>query len=322
MKSPHISGLLALFTLCYVCTPSWSDAQVVSTVTNFTTGNFNTNKGWVSGTYVTGQNTNDPVAGRWQGNDPTVGDIGGTDYLTRVIGYTPGGSAVGNRTLVQGGVNAADGYVPGTTDVKLWRTFTPTASSMSDTVTFFIEWSLIGSLDVSYPDLDIFAFDLRDAANSASLVKFDLTPGIATIPNAYTMQWVSSAGTTNLVDLGYQGLYQLQVDLTGSTFDAQLTQINASTRQVLTNLTLITGGAVSDSYTALDFGTVGIDWELTSGDPNAPGSNYIVVNEVYSTTTGQVIPEPATWAVGAVLLSCVFASVYRRQRKSKVIGAV
>ena len=277
---------------------------------DWSTSNFNTNNGWKSGTYITGQNTNDPVAERWQGNDPTVGDIGGTDYLARVIGYTPGGSSVGNRSLVQGGLNAADGYVPGTTDVKLWRTFTPAASSMSDTVTFFTEWSLIGSLDASYPDLDTFAFDLRTDGNTGSLVKFDLTPGIATIPNAYTMQWVSSAGTTNLVDIGYQSLYQLQVDLTGSTFDAQIWQINATTREVIANLELVTGGALSDSYTALDFGTVGIDWELTSGDPNAPGSNYIVVNDVSVTT----VPEPSTVALLASSGFAVAVAAFRRRR--------
>lgn len=36
----------------------------------WTTGFFNTNQGWVVGTVVTGQNTNDSAGARWQGNDP------------------------------------------------------------------------------------------------------------------------------------------------------------------------------------------------------------------------------------------------------------
>lgn len=321
MKNPLVAIIAALALVAGFC--GHAKAQIVTTITNFSTGNFNTNLGWVTADYVTGQNVNDPIAYRWQGNDPTVGDVGGTDYIALVGGYTIPG--IGNRSLVQGGLNAYDGYVPGTTDVKLWRAFAPAADGVTtflNSITYNVEWSLISSanVDLDYPNNDLFAFDLRTADNSTSLIKFDLTPGINLIPNAYTLQWIRNADgggsvTNTLSDLGYQGLFQLQVDITGSTFNAQITQINATTRAVITNFSVVTGGLLSGAYTAQDFGVVGIDWELASTNSNDPGSNFIVANNLSVTSELTSIPESGTWAVGALLLGGVVFGVHRRSRR-------
>lgn len=298
-------------------------AQVISTVTNFTTGNFNTNLGWVAATYVTGQNASDPLAYRWQGNDPTVGDVGGTDYIAYAFNYTVPGA--GNLSMLQGGLNAFDGYVPGTTDVQLWRAFAPAAdgiNSFLNSVTYFTEWSLFPSanIDPSYPNNDLFAFDLRTSDNSASLIKFALTPGINLQPDSYTLQWIRNAGTVGAVtntlyDLGYQSLFQLQIDITGSTFNAQVNWIDSTNRSVITNFGVVTNGSLSGLYTAQDFGTVALDWELASTNSNDPGSNYIVVNNFIVTSEVSVIPESGTWAAGALLLGGVAAGIYRRRRR-------
>jgi hypothetical protein len=300
--------------------PAYS--QTVATNTNFTTGFFNTNDGWVRGDFVTGQNASDPAVQRWQGNDPeneiSPGVfVGGTDVIQFVTGYTPFGSGSGSSSLIQGGVYAGIGYVPGTTNVQLWRSFTPDTSLESPTVSFFVEWSLAGSLDPTYPELDTFAFDLRNAANNTDLLSLQFTPGINIISNAYTLQAIATgAATDTLLDIPYSALNQMRVDITGSTYNLEYWRINSSTRAVITNLTLVTGGSLATSTSALDFATVGIDWELTSGDPNDPGSNFLVVNQMNVQTAGNVVPEPATWAVGALLLGGVAHRLMRRRGQS------
>lgn len=282
------------------------------TVTNFNTRNFNTNVGYVRGVSIIA--TNQPSLLRWQGNDPynPISGYGETDTVLRMIGYTPGASAIGNSSLVQGGLYAGDGIFSGTSDVRLWKTFTPTATG-ADSVTFTAQWSLVGSLDPSFPDLDTFSFDLRTPGNTASLLRLDMTPGIATIPNAYTLQTaVGTNSAVNRVDLGYQGLYQLSVVMSGGLYDLNLSQLNASNQAVITNLNLVTGGALTTGYTASDFGTISVDWELASGVNTDPGSNYIIINNMLTTTTGTVIPEAGTWVAGLLLASLVGLRLRKR----------
>lgn len=280
---------------------------------SWTTGFFNTNDGWVEGSYVTGQNTNDSLADRWQGNDPenevSPGVfVGGTDYIQFVTGYTPIGSATGNRSLIQGGLNIATGYVPGTNSVSIWRSFTPLAVGPTGTASFRIEWSLIGSLDPSFPNADTFSFQLRDGSNTTNLLSMQLTPGINIQPNSYTLQSLAAGEPTNtLADLGYQAIYQLQVDMTGTTYDAELWQINSATRAVITNLVLATAEPLAGGSSAEDFGTFALNWDLASGDPADPGSNYIIVNEV------SVVPESSTTALLGVAAAALLATLLRRR---------
>lgn len=278
----------------------------------WSTGNFNTNNGWVRGFSIIA--SDQPVGLRWDGNDAynPSSDVGETDNIMRMIGYTPGGSGVGNSSWVQGGYFLADGIFPGTNNVKVWRPFTPVTGSPTGDATFKTQWSLIGSLDGSFPQLDTFAFDLRSADNSVSLLRLDLTPGIATIPNAYTLQSVIDAGpAVNRIDLGYQAVYELTVAITGSLYNLSVAQINPSDQSVITNFSLVSGASLTTGLGADDFGTVSMDWVLASGDPADPGSNYIIVNDV------SVVPEPSTYALfgfGAVAL--IFVAYRRRLSRS------
>lgn len=290
------------------------------TVTNFTTDYFNTGEGWTRNAGLQGQNTNDAVGQRWQGNDPySAGTgFGETDVVLYYTGYTPGASGAGNSSLLQGGMYSFDSIFPGTDNVRLWRDFTPAnnPSYVNQQVTFFSEWSLIGSLDVGYPNLDVFAFDLRTAGDADSILRLQLTPGINLQASSYTLQTITDGGasTDTLIDLAYQALWQVQVDMYGGNYDLQINQINPSTRSVITNFSLVTGGALSGAYTAMDFATVALDWELDSGLNTDPGSNFIVVNDFTVTTSAEVIPEPGTWALGALLLGGLAVRIWRNRR--------
>jgi hypothetical protein len=294
------SGALALILLI---TPAAS-AQ-------WSTGFFNTNDGWVRNIGFVGQNTSDPSGDRWQGNDPynPITETGETDSLAFATGYTPGGSQTGNSSLIQGGAYLFADIFPGTSTVSMWRSFTPIGSSF---VSFAVEWSLIGSLDPGFANLDTFAFGLRDASNTQSLLELTLTPGINVQPNSYTLQSIVSTGsglvTNTIADLGYQAVFQMVVDITGSSYDLSISQINAATRSNINTFNLVSGAAISEGLTAQDFGTVGIDWNLTSGDPANPGSNYIIVNEV------TVVPEPSTWALLAATAALTAIVRLRRRR--------
>ena len=290
-------------------------AQV--TETNYNAQNFNTNAGYVRGSGII--STVQPSGLRWQGNDPynTNTFTGETDLVARVAGYTP--SPLANSSLIQGGLGVVDSIFPGTTNVQVWKTFNPSTTAFDNpTVSFFVEWSLIPSLaGAPYNLNDTFSFDLRNAANSLSLLTLQLTPGIATQPNSYTLQTIASGvGTNSRVELAYQSLFQVQVDMTASSYNMQLWQINSTNRAVITNVSLVTGGSLSTGMTALDFATIGVDWELASANAAEPGSNYLIANQFQVTTSGTVIPEPATWA-SAALLALSAAYVARRRKKAE-----
>jgi hypothetical protein len=288
------------------------------TETNYDAGNFNTNAGYVRGFGII--STSQPAGLRWEGNDPyNAGlDTGETDLVARVAGYTP--SPLANSSLIQGGLGAVDGVLPGTNSVNIWKSFAPstTVFTSAPTVSFFAEWSLIPSLEgAPYNLADTFAFDLRDAANTTSLLRLQLTPGINFQPNSYTLQSIASGvGTDELVDLAYQALFQLQIDMTGSTYNASLSQINSTNRAVITNITLVTGASLASGMTATDFATLMIDWDLASGNPAEPGSNYLIANQFQVTTSGTPIPEPGTWAASLLLLSMGGAYALRRRAQA------
>ena len=104
--------------------------------------------------------------------------------------------------------------------------------------------------------------------------------------------------------------------MTGSTYNASLAQINSTNRAVITNLTLVTGASLASGMTATDFATLMVDWDLASGDPLEPGSNYLIANQFQVTTSGTPIPEPGTWAVALLLLGIGGAYAVRRRTQA------
>ena len=281
-------------------------AAGIQAQTNYTAQNFNTNAGYKRGVGII--STNQPIGLRWQGNDPynSGTGLGETDYVARAPGYTP--SPLANSSLIQGGISVGSGVLPGTNRVRIWKSFTPPVSGSS---VFFAEWSLIPSLEEApYNLADTFAFDLRNAANTASLLRLQLTPGISIQPSSYTLQTISAGvGTNTVVDLAYQALFQLQVDMTATTYNVSLAQINSTNRAVIASYTNLATGNLSTGTTAADFSTISLDWDLTSGDNLEPGSNYLIANQF------TVVPEPSTWAL-LVTAGFTLAAVALRRRKA------
>lgn len=297
--------------LCTISLAAATAAQIfvgigsVFAQTNYNAQNFSTAVGYKRGAGII--STSQPVALRWQGNDPysTNTALGETDLVARVPGYTP--SPIVNSSLIQGGLGVTSGIFPGTNRVRLWKTFTApsTAAAM-----FFAEWSLIPSLEgAPYNRADTFAFDLRNAANTQSLLTLQFTPGISVQSGSYTMQaFAAGSPTQTIVDLSYQSLFQVSVAMTGTNWHLSLAQINSTNRAVLASYTNLAGGILAAGTTALDFATIGLNWDLASTNNLEPGSNYILANQF------TVVPEPPAWALltASALLLAARAGLRRR----------
>lgn len=312
-------SILGSIAACIAVLTGEITAQV--TETNFDTRFFNTNNpGYVRDVALTA--TNQPAGLRWDGNDPynAITDRGMTDAIGVASGYTPF-PGTGNSSLLQGGYQVFYPILPATNDVRIWRSFSPSTTPFDNpTVSFFAEWSIIGSspLNAPYTNSDTFSFDLRNTANTASLLSLQFTPGINIQSNSYTLQtFATGSPTDTVVDLGYGSLFQIQVDMTGSSYNLSLTRLDPSTRAVITNFNNLASGALSSGFSALDFGTISLDWELASGNSELPGSNYIIANQFQVTTSGTVIPEPGTWAASLLLLG-IGVGYYHRRRAQRL----
>ncbi|MFZ4542401.1 MAG: PEP-CTERM sorting domain-containing protein [Rickettsiales bacterium] len=308
MKSfAHQFTAIAAVASAAIFVPESGSAQ-----TNFNAQNFNTNSGYERGYGII--SANQPAGIRWEGNDPydATNNTGETDVVQRAAGYTP--APLANSSLIQGGGSASSGILPGTNNVQVWKSFASYTNYQY--IAFKAEWSIIGSSpsEAPYTNNDTFSFDLRNSANTASLLKLQFTPGINLLPNSYTLQSVvnGSAGAP-IIDLGYGALFTTEVAMTGisgfTNYSISITRLDPTTRAVITNFANIASGTLSTGLSANDFGTVGIDWLLASGDASLPGSNYILVNNV------QVVPEPSTYALLALagITGAVVALRRRRQ---------
>jgi len=211
-----------------------------------------------------------------------------------------------------------------TANPYLERSFAPGGGNVSltnETVSFIAEWNIIEAFPGASLLDDTFTFDLRNVANTASLLTVvmnnqNLSPGS---PFQYT---ASTLGSANVVqfegDYGGAGggVYRMQIDISGSSYTGSYSLLDGATRAVLGSFALNPGSLATGS--ALDFGVIRLGWELASGDPNAPGDLAMVVNEFTVTTSGTVIPEPGTWAAGA-LLAMAAAYTVRRRRKADAV---
>lgn len=275
--------------------------QAQVTNTNYTTGFFNSSDGWNS--------AGDP---NWEGQDGWTGTGSGVDSVSEVASYTPSVPA-GNASGTFGvfidslPLNTANPYIE--------RAFTPMnpVDYSNINVSYTAEWTLLdfsggaGGLD------DTFTFDLRNTANTASVLTFTMNNAATSPGFDYTLSSTDGAGTALQLDTTYGALIRMQVDMNGTDYTGTWELLDPTTRAVLQSGGL-NAGSLATGFTASDIGVLRLGWDLASGDPNAPGDVGIVINEFSITSTGEPIPEPGTWAMGALLLSGAAAGWYRRRK--------
>lgn len=316
----------------FFCLPSASVFSQAQTFTNWTTDTFNTNAGWVrndalayeqNGQPETGQNYTGPAADQWYTDDVynSGSGVGATSILKHLAGWSFGTAPQGHNSVLFGGYGLADDIIPGTADPSLYRAFS--LLPFTETVTFTADFGLIPSTG-SFPNQDRFGFDLLNAAGDVSLAKFIFDPAASISgPTGIGMQWITDGVTNSLAQIGYGALYRISATLYDSSFDLTFSGLDAQTNGigVVTNYTesssflLVSGGALSGGLTALDFGTVAVNWELFSGEAGEAadaGANYMILNSASVLST--VIPEPGTWAVGGLLLVGAGAAILRRRK--------
>lgn len=275
-----------------------------------------------------------PNGQQWSTTDPA--NVG----VLQVNGYTAANGsaqdpAVGGQSFNFGGdvTQAAYGLYPSITNPSYYNTFN-TQYNDANAVWTFAEFVISGpsaSFDPALPDQDAFGFSLWNGApgvgtalaefkfgrqytlgaatNNPNLIGFAwFTNGVQVTTNnaALTAQWAIEYNSLNRLNVSIQTNNTLWVSLDS------LSQDPGNYGAFVTNTSFITNGALSGGLNWFDYNTVSIDWALANSDPFSPGANFMTVNtiEVVATT----VPEPGTWAVGALLLGGVAASVYRRRQ--------
>lgn len=290
----------------------------------WTTGNFDTNSGWIrndalayelSGQPETGQNYTSPLSDQWYTDDPfNAGPSNGaTSVLKLIAGWTLGDANAGYNSVLFGGYGLADGIVPGTSSPSIYRSFSAFGGGTNPI--FVADFGIIASTGLA-PNQDRFGFTLSDSSGTTSLAEFVFNPAASLFgPGALGVQWVSGASTNDIANISYGALYRLTVELNNDTFDMSMASLIAETNGVgvVTNfvptngVTLVNDGAIANSLTAADFQTVSMNWDLLSGDPNDAGDNYLLVNNV------SVVPEPSTYALLVAAGLGVVAALRRRR---------
>jgi MYXO-CTERM domain-containing protein len=245
------------------------------------------------------------------------------------VNGNPADPATGGQSFNFGGQVVEDnGYLLGSADPSYYRTWTPNYND-ANAVWSFAEFAIIGP-SATYGTLtnqDAFGFSLWSGApgvgNALAEFKFGrqyTTGGALLDPDKIGFAWFLNGvqQTTNNSALTaewaifYNQQYRLNVSVdTNNLMNVSLDTINGAGNFV-TNTSFITNGAIGTGTTWMDYNTISIDWALASNDPLTPGYNYINVNtvEVVATT----VPEPGTWAIGALLLGGLAARVYRRRQ--------
>lgn len=258
------------------------------------TGFFNSADGW--------NNTGDPF---WEGQQGWTGTGAGADSVSVVAGITPSGAGNASGTL---GVFLPALPVPAS--VALNRAFAPMSTALYTNIAvgFTAEWSILDFGGT--PPYDQFVFDLRNSAGNASVLSFSLQgPGDTLINTGYNLDSIGSA-TVGQLEATYGALLRMQVDLAGTAYTGAWELLDGTTRTVLGSGSL-TGGTLAGGFTASDFDLLRLTWN--PGDVDNPVLG-IVVNEFTIISTGDPVPEPGTWAVGALLLSGAAAAAYRRRK--------
>lgn len=327
----------AVVTTAILTLPTVVLAQLTTTITNFTSGasatnQFSTNSGYERTFSVEGQ-PNYP-AGSWATTDPfnTNTDTGSTSLVAFIANWTPLVNGSGNNSLYWGGYNADNDTLPGSIDPSIYYSFNTSITGAGDSVTFTADFGLINGISPTYTNKDFFGFSLRDTTG-ASLASFTFNPFAATLTNGLRVQWeqngtnvVADGVTFKNFDIEYGGLYRLTATAQGGFLNMSIAGLNTQSGgagvgitnyAVVTNASIITGGALTTGFTADDFERASIDWELSSLDPALPGSNYMILTATSVLSTLEVIPEPGTWVAAGLLVLLASGIAARRKYGSE-----
>lgn len=286
------------------------------TVTNSTTGYFNTGDGYTGGgVSLTDEPNTSPASEQFQTTDPYNGinNTGDNTAVTFLGGTTLGGglgSGSGNNSVVFGGLT---GYGPGITNQAFYRNFTSVVGGdPQDTVTFSIDYRVAAGSDSIF---DNWSFDLRNSAGNLTLLNVLLdartNPGqIDIYANGVGIGFYDNTGGP-LINIS------ATLQNNGWTLDVAnvltTTNLGGDVLSFITNAPSQSGaGLLAGGGTAADFQSYYISWLLENSDVADYGENSLIVNTI--NVTSDVIPEPGTWAVGALLLGGVAASIYRRRK--------
>lgn len=320
--------------------PFSAQAQIFST--NWTTGYFNSGDGYgpAGSSSLDGAPTNAPASEQWQTTDPYDGtNAGSTSLMTFVPGWTYDAVGANNQSVYWGnydpsfgpGPSGEYGIIPGVTNPVLYRQFTLPGDT--DIVRWTADFGLIDlTLGGGYPYVDTFGFDLLDSTGTSSLAKFSLNPSTATLQDL-RLEWTlngvvqtNNPAAPTPFEINYGSLYRITATLQGSFFDLSVAGLVAQTNgsgtvtnySVVTNVSIISGGALSGAFSAVDFGTAALNWELASGDNLQPGPNYMILNTMSVENT--VVPEPGTWAAAALLFGLTGIVLWRRKATAAAVS--
>jgi hypothetical protein len=331
--APFASLVLALSLL-----PLGAQAQIFST--NWTTGYFNSGDGYgPAGTAsLDGAPTNAPSGQQWQTTDPFNGtNAGSTSLMTFVPGWTYDAVGVNNQSVYWGNYDPSAefapgefGILPGVTNPVLYRQFA--LPGATDIVRWTADFGIVNLTPNGYSYLDTFGFDLLDATGANSLANFSFNPASATLQDLRLEWTLNGAVQTNNpaapvpFEIDYGTLYRITATLQGSFFDLSMAGLVAQTNgsgtvtsySVVTNVSIISGGALSGAFSAVDFGTAALNWELASANNLQPGPNYMILNTMSVENT--VVPEPGTWAAAALLFGLTGLVLWRRKATSAAVS--
>lgn len=335
----HVFALVAACVVGFACAPI-AHTQVVTT--NWTTGYFNTGDGYGPlGSSLDGAPTNAPSGQEWQTTDPYNGtNYGSTSLMTFVPGWTLGGTNDNNQSVYWGNYDPTTefapgefGILPGVTNPVLYRQFTVDPGTYGGTTIWSADFGIVYN-PPGYAYQDVFGFDLLDSTGTNSLAKFSFNPATATLGDL-RFEWFSNGAlqTNNIAqpsafEIQYGALYRITATLNGPTFDLSIAGVVTQTNglgditgySVVTNQTVITGGALSGAFSSIDFATAALNWELASGNNVEPGPNYMVLNTMsVENSIAPPIPEPGTWATGVALFGLAGFILWRR--KATIVSA-
>jgi hypothetical protein len=288
-------------------------------VTIWDTGYFNSADGYVSGSTLTDMPNTAPAPDQFKTTDGYngVSGTGDNSALDFVSGTTFGGglgSGSGNNSVLFGG--AVWGTGPGTTNQAIYRNFSMLPGLPAGSpVTFSIDYRYISYTNSTY---DNWSFDLRNAAGTTSLLNIfidtqsqpDLVSVFANGVGIGSYTNYAGAGLTNGTLMNVTATLLSNTWTVGLAGMATVTDGSGDVTGFITNVATVKSGSLL-SGTAADFESVYLSWLLTGGNINNYGENYLVINQM---SVVSEVPEPGTWAAGALLACGLAYGIYRRRK--------